>query len=147
MAGSGDDHHLPRGGGSGQAAGGHLGYSAWTTVDQDRANCFAEATGDHQWIHVDPARAARESPFGGPVAHGYLTLSMVPSLIPQIYVVEGVAMTVNYGCDRVRYPSPVPVGSELRMGAHLPSVEPVSESAYQVKVTFTFEVRGVTKPS
>src|SRR5687767_1562817 len=81
----------------------HLGYSDWLEVTQDRVNLFADATGDHQWIHVDPERAARESPFGGPIAHGYLTLSLAPVLLPQVLRVEGISMGVNYGLNKLRF--------------------------------------------
>ena len=97
-----------------ELVGTHLGYSDYMEITQERVNTFAEATGDHQWIHVDPERAQAESPFGGPIAHGYLTLSLGPVLAPQIMRVEGVRMGVNYGAAKVRFPSPVPVGSKLR---------------------------------
>jgi acyl dehydratase len=125
----------------------HLGYTEWMTIDQDRVNLFADATGDHQWIHVDPERAKKESPFGGPIAHGFLTLSLIPDLIPQILRVEGVKMAVNYGCDRVRFPAPVPVGAEVRMGAELQSVDGVGEGVSQVKVRYSIEVKDAPKPS
>jgi acyl dehydratase len=124
----------------------HLGYSDWMEVTQEQVNTFADATGDHQWIHVDPERARAESPFGGPIAHGYLTLSLGPTLSPQIMRVEGVKMGVNYGCEKVRFPSPVPVGSKLRLGAELTNVEEIPGGA-QVYMTFTFEVEGAPKPS
>jgi acyl dehydratase len=124
----------------------HLGYSDWVEITQDQVNTFADATGDHQWIHVDPERAKAESPFGGPIAHGYLTLSLGPKLAPQIVRVEGVKLGVNYGCDRVRFPSPVPVGAKLRLGAELTDVEDIPGGA-QVHMTFTFEVEGASKPS
>src|SRR6478752_2897863 len=89
------------------AVGKHLGYSDWMEITQERVNQFADATGDHQWIHVDVERA-NAGPFGGPIAHGYLTLSLGPTLSPQIFVVSGVSMGVNYGCGKVRFPSPVP---------------------------------------
>ena len=95
----------------------HLGYSDWLVIDQDRVNLFADATGDHQWIHVDPERA-KAGPFGGPIAHGYLTLSLVPVLLDEVLTVEGITFGVNYGCNKVRFPSPVPVGSALRLGRH-----------------------------
>ncbi len=95
------------------AVGQELGVSDWLEVDQKRIDLFADATGDHQWIHVDPERAA-EGPFGSTIAHGYLTLSLLPALVPQILRVEGVRMGVNYGTDKVRFPAPVPVGSRLR---------------------------------
>ncbi|MHB1987060.1 MAG: MaoC family dehydratase [Acidimicrobiales bacterium] len=124
----------------------HLGYSDWHEVTQDQVDLFAEATGDHQWIHVDPERAARESPFGGPIAHGYLTLSLAPVLLSQVYSVSGVSMGVNYGCNKVRFPAPVPVGSRLRLGAILESLEEVAGGA-QVVLSLTFEVEGQQKPS
>jgi len=123
----------------------HLGYSEWHVVDQAQVNLFADATGDHQWIHVDPERA-KSGPFGGPIAHGYLTLSMGPTLMPDILRVEGVAMGVNYGAGKVRFPSPVPVGSKLRLGAELLEVDDVTGGA-QVTMRFTFEVEGAPKPS
>ncbi|MGH9111376.1 MAG: MaoC family dehydratase [Acidimicrobiales bacterium] len=124
----------------------HLGYSDYIEVTQEQVNLFAEATGDHQWIHVDVERATRESPFGGPIAHGYLTLSLGPRLVPQIVRVEGITMGVNYGCDKVRFPSPVPVGSKLRAGAELIDVADVP-GGVQVKMRFTFEVEGAKKPA
>ena len=124
----------------------HLGYSPYMEVTQERVNVFADATGDHQWIHVDPERAKAQSPFGGPIAHGYLTLSLGPVLLPQIFAVEGVKMGVNYGCGKVRFPSPVPVGANLRAGAKLVNVEDVAGGA-QVTIEVTFEVEGATKPS
>ena len=124
----------------------HLGYSDHLEITQERVNLFAEATGDHQWIHVDPERAKAESPFGGPIAHGYLTLSLGPVLAPQIMRVEGISMAVNYGCAKVRFPSPVPVGAKLRMGAELTAVEDIAGGA-QVYMTFTFECEGAPKPS
>ncbi|HVN50295.1 MAG TPA: MaoC family dehydratase [Acidimicrobiales bacterium] len=123
----------------------HLGYSEWVDITQEQVNLFADATGDHQWIHVDPERA-KSGPFGGPIAHGYLTLSLGPMLMPQILRVDGVAMAVNYGCGKVRFPSPVPVGSKLRLGAELLSVDDVAGGA-QVTMVFTFEVEGAPKPS
>lgn len=124
----------------------HLGYSDWVEIDQDRVNTFADATGDHQWIHVNPERAAKESPFGGPIAHGYLTMSLGPMLFPQIMSVSGIKMGVNYGCAKVRFPSPVPVGSKLRLGAELASVDDIPGGA-QVTMVFTFQVEDAPKPS
>ncbi len=125
--------------------GSHLGYSEWVTVDQQQVNLFADATGDHQWIHVDPERA-KAGPFGGPIAHGYLTLSLAPALMPQVISATGFAMGVNYGCEKVRFPSPVPVGSKLRMGATLVSVADVN-GGVQCQYDLTFEVEGASKPS
>jgi acyl dehydratase len=123
----------------------HLGYSEWHRITQDQVNTFADATGDHQWIHVDPERAAA-GPFGGPIAHGYLTLSLAPVLLAEVLHVEGVSMGVNYGCNRVRFPAPVPVGSNLRAGATLVSVEEVGGGVQSV-LDVTFEVEGAEKPS
>ncbi len=123
-----------------------LGYSHWVEIDQERVNQFAEATGDHQWIHVDPERAARESPFGGPIAHGYLTLSMGPVLLPTVLQVEGFAMGVNYGSNRVRFTSPVPVGSRLRVGVTLVSVEDIP-NGIQTCFQLQFETEGSNRPA
>ncbi len=128
-----------------ELVGQHLGYSDYIEVTQDQVNLFADATGDQQWIHVDPERA-KAGPFGGPIAHGYLTLSLAPSLLPQILVVTGISMGVNYGCEKVRFPSPVPVGSKLRAGAELKAVDDVAGGA-QVTMDVTFEVEGAPKPS
>lgn len=122
----------------------HLGYSDWHTVDQEQIDTFARATGDHQWIHVDPEKAA-EGPFGGTIAHGYLTLSLVPMLAAQVYRIDGMTMGVNYGADRLRFPAPVPVGSELRAGVELLSVVPASVG-HQVKTRVTVERAGGAKP-
>jgi acyl dehydratase len=124
----------------------HLGYSDWLEVTQDRVNLFADATGDHQWIHVDVERANAESPFGGPIAHGYLTLSLAPSMVPQVVQVHGFSMAVNYGAGKVRFPSPVPVGSKLRAGVELTGVEDV-KGGVQVEMRLTFEVESAAKPS
>src|SRR5579863_8885059 len=97
-----------------------LGYSGWHTVSQEQIDLFAEATGDHQWIHTDPERA-KQGPFGTTVAHGYLTLSLLPVLMSEILSLEGPGFVVNYGLNRLRFPAPVPVGSKLRLGAGLDS--------------------------
>ncbi len=123
----------------------HLGFSPYLEITQEQVNLFADATGDHQWIHVDPERA-KSGPFGGPIAHGYLTLSLAPSLLPKIVEVHGFSMGVNYGCEKVRFPSPVPVGANLRAGAELMSVDDVAGGC-QVAMKLTFEVEGATKPS
>jgi acyl dehydratase len=122
----------------------HLGYSDWHQITQEQVNTFADATGDHQWIHVDVERA-KAGPFGGPIAHGYLTLSLAATLAPEIVVVTGISMAINYGLDKVRFPSPVPVGSTLRAGAELQSVDEIAGGA-QVSLKMTFEVQGATKP-
>ncbi|MGA1366106.1 MAG: MaoC family dehydratase [Ilumatobacteraceae bacterium] len=123
----------------------HLGFSDYRTITQEQVNIFADATGDHQWIHIDVERA-KAGPFGGPIAHGYLTLSLGPVFLPQIFGVEGVAMGVNYGTNKVRFPSPVPVGSNLRAGVKLLNVEDVT-GGVQVTLETTFEVEGAKKPS
>src|SRR5215213_8055407 len=102
----------------------HLGTSDWMEITQDRVNQFADATGDHQWIHVDPERA-KDGPFGGPIAHGYLTMSLSPVLLPQVVTVTGFSAALNYGLNKLRFPSPVPVGSKLRLSAQLADVEDV----------------------
>ena len=123
----------------------HLGYSDYVEITQEQVNQFADATGDHQWIHVDVERAAA-GPFGGPIAHGYLTLSLGPMLAPQIYRVDGFTMGVNYGADKIRFPAPVPVGSKLRLGATLLDVTDVA-GGIQMKVEYAFEVEGGSKPA
>jgi acyl dehydratase len=123
----------------------HIGWTSWHEVDQNQVNLFADATGDHQWIHVDPERAAK-GPFGAAIAHGYLTLSLAPVLLGELLTVEGMTFGVNYGCNKVRFPSPVKVGSKLRMGAEVTSVEDVS-GGVQVTYTLTLETEGSTKPS
>jgi acyl dehydratase len=124
----------------------HLGYSNGHLVTQERVDTFAEATGDHQWIHVDPVRAA-EGPFGGTIAHGYLTLSLGPTLIHDIVTWENVRMGVNYGLNKVRFPSPVMVGSTLRLGAVLTGADPLGDGGVQVTIDLTFEVEGSSKPA
>jgi acyl dehydratase len=104
------------------ATGEHLGYSDWHEVTQAQVSAFADATGDHQWIHVDPQRAA-SGPFGTTIAHGYLTLALLPVLTSEIYRIENLTMAVNYGLDRLRFPSPVPTGSRIRAGATLREVK------------------------
>jgi acyl dehydratase len=123
----------------------HLGYRDWLEIDQGRINLFADATGDHQWIHVDPERA-KAGPFGATIAHGYLTLSLVNYFLPQIVRVENISMGVNYGCGKVRFPAPVPVGSRIRGGGELVSVEEV-KGGYQAVVRITVEVEGNDKPA
>lgn len=124
----------------------HLGYSEWTEITQGQVNLFAEATGDHQWIHVDPERAIKESPFGGPIAHGYLTLSLGPVLLPQVAITTGFKMGVNYGCNKVRFMSPVPVGAKLRLGVKLLAVDDIP-GGLQTTYEFLFECEGAPKPS
>ncbi len=123
----------------------HLGYSDWVVIDQARIDGFAEATGDFQWIHVDAERA-KGGPFGGTIAHGYLTLALAPALLADIWSVSGVAMGVNYGANKIRFPAPVPVGSEVRMGATLAEATDV-EGGVQILLDLAFEVKGASKPS
>ena len=122
-----------------------LGTSDWMEITQDRVNTFAEATGDHQWIHVDPERA-KSGPFGTTIAHGYLTMSLGPVLLPQVMTVTGFSMALNYGLNKLRFPTPVPVGSKLRLSAELADVEDVA-GGVQITVRLTFEVDGVDKPA
>lgn len=128
------------------AAGSHLGYSDWLTIDQDRIDRFADATGDRQWIHVDPQRAAAESPYGTTIAHGYLTQSLTNALIPQVLEVRGFAMGLNYGTDKVRFPAAVPVGSRIRAGVELLEVTDVT-GGVQLRQRVTVEVDGHDKPA
>jgi acyl dehydratase len=122
-----------------------LGQSAWVEVTQDQVNLFADATGDHQWIHVDVERATKESPFGGPIAHGYLTLSLLIPMWSEVLVVSDATMGVNYGLNKVRFPSPVPVGSKLRLAATLKDVEEVT-GGLQMTVAAVIEAEGIPKP-
>jgi acyl dehydratase len=117
-----------------------LGPSSWIDVPQDRVDRFAEATGDHQWIHVDPPRAAT-GPFGGTIAHGYLTLSLTPVVLTEILEVTGFSLVVNYGCDRVRFPAPVPVGSRVRAAAVVDEVREIG-GGVQLTVTLTYEIQS-----
>ncbi len=123
----------------------HLGWSDYHQVTQEQINAFAEATGDHQWIHVDVDRA-KAGPFGTTIAHGYLTLSLVPMLLAQVMQVEGVAMGVNYGANKVRFPAPVPSGSRVRLGATVAGLEEF-QGGVQNLVDVTIEVEGASKPS
>ena len=129
-----------------ELVGQHLGYSDYLEITQERVNTFADATGDHQWIHVDPERARAESPFGGPIAHGYLTLAISNEMLPQIVEVRGVSMGVNYGVDKVRFPAPVPVGARLRAGAELLAVTDVT-GGIQTTMRITIEVEDAEKPA
>jgi len=122
-----------------------LGTTEWTEVTQERVNTFADATDDHQWIHVDPERAAAESPFGGPIAHGFLTLSLYIPMFSQVLKVTDVKMAVNYGLNKVRFPAPVPVGSKIRLTATLVGVEEV-KGGLQLVVGGVIEREGSDKP-
>ncbi|MFZ2174413.1 MAG: MaoC family dehydratase [Rhodococcus sp. (in: high G+C Gram-positive bacteria)] len=127
------------------AVGEHLGYSDWFEITQDRVNLFADATGDHQWIHVDPERA-KDGPFGAPIAHGYLTLSLLPKLGAELMSVEGVKLAINYGLNKVRFPEPVKVGAKVRVGGEISSFERTPKGA-QVVVKYTVEIEGASKPA
>ncbi|MFG3723408.1 MaoC family dehydratase [Streptomyces massasporeus] len=126
-------------------AGGDLGTSEWIEVTQERIDTFADATGDHQWIHVDPERA-KEGPFGAPIAHGYLTLSLFIPLFTELLDVQGVTTKVNYGLNKVRFPSPVKAGSRIRLTARLAEVEEVP-GGVQITVEGAIEIEGATKPA
>ena len=125
-----------------------LGVSDWLAIEQDRINQFAQCTGDHQWIHVDVERARRESPFGAPVAHGYLTLSLLASLSQQIGVVpRGVAAAFNYGLDKVRFIAPVKAGARVRLRSVLKEFSEKDPGQYMMKMTSTLEIEGESKPA
>ena len=129
-----------------EAVGQHMGYSEWQEITQERINLFADATGDHQWIHVDP-EAAAAGPFGTTIAHGYMTLSLIPVLVGGLTpLVAGITMVINYGLNRVRFPSPVPVGSRVRAGLVLKSVEDVP-GGLQIVSEITIEREGGEKPA
>ncbi|MCZ2828835.1 MaoC family dehydratase [Modestobacter sp. VKM Ac-2986] len=125
--------------------GAELGTSDWVEVTQSRVDTFADATDDHQWIHVDVERATRESPFGGPIGHGYLTLSLLIPMWSEVLVVTDVGMAVNYGLNKVRFPAPVPVGARIRLTATLKDVEEVA-GGLQVTATAVIEAEGAAKP-
>lgn len=127
------------------AVGTHLGYSPWLTIDQQRVNLFAEATGDHQWIHVDVERA-KDGPFGAPIAHGYLTLSLSNLFLPQILRVDGVDLGLNYGANKIRFMTPVKVGERVRGGGELVEVTDVP-GGVQTLIRITIEIEGNPKPA
>jgi acyl dehydratase len=127
-----------------KAEGDDLGISGWHEVTQTAVDAFADVTGDRQWIHVDPARA-KQTPFGGTIAHGYYTLSLAPMLSEQVLGLEGFAFGVNYGLDKVRFPAPLPVGSKVRMRAKLADVATIPGGA-QIKLELTFEREGDDRP-
>jgi len=129
-----------------ELAGADLGHSEWLEITQERVNTFADATGDHQWIHVDVDRA-KAGPFGGPIAHGYLTLSLVIPLFGELLDVQGVAMAINYGLNKVRFPAPVPVGSRIRLAAALGAVEDAGVKCVQAVADLRIEVEGGDKPA
>ena len=123
-----------------------LGETGWLEIDQQRINTFAEATGDHQWIHVDEEKA-KAGPFGSTIAHGYLTVSLVNYFLPQLIDVQGISMGVNYGVDKIRFPAPVPVGSKIRGKGVLASAVDTKDGGIQSKVTVTIEIEGGDRPA
>jgi acyl dehydratase len=127
-------------------AGKDLGHSDWLEITQERVDTFADATDDHQWIHVDAEKAA-QGPFGGTIAHGYLTLSLVIPLFGALLDIRGTAMSINYGLEKVRFPAPVRVGSRIRLGAKVASVEDVPGNGVQMLCDFTVEIEGSDKPA
>ena len=127
------------------AVGTHIGYSDWLEITQDRVDAFADATGDHQWIHVDPTRAA-EGPYGATIAHGYLTLSLLPALTAELMDIRGFAMMINYGLEKLRFPAAVKVGSRIRAGVEFTSLERRS-SGVQLNSLVTVEIEGGDRPA
>jgi acyl dehydratase len=127
-------------------AGADLGHTGWLEITQQRVNTFADATDDHQWIHVDTGRAAA-GPFGGTIAHGYLTLSLLVPMFGQLLAVTGISMSINYGLNKVRFITPVPVGSKIRLAARIASVEPAGDNAVQLTADCTVELDGVARPA
>lgn len=128
------------------AAGKALGESQWLTITQERIGKFADATDDHQWIHIDPVRA-KAGPFGACIAHGYLTLSLVSYFLPQIIEVRGIRMGVNYGTDKVRFPAAVKAGARIRGKGEMISAEKTKDGAIQAIVRVTVEIEGEAKPA
>lgn len=128
------------------SVGDSLGETDWLEIDQQRINLFADATGDHQWIHVDVEKA-KQGPFGGPIAHGYLTASLANYFLPKLIEVQGISMGVNYGCDKIRFPAPVPVGSRVRGTGALTSVEETKDGGIQAKITVKIEIQGQDRPA
>ncbi|MEV0083722.1 p-hydroxycinnamoyl-CoA hydratase [Saccharopolyspora sp. NPDC050642] len=128
-------------------AGKPLGTSSWIEVPQERIGTFADATDDHQWIHVDPERARAESPFGGPIAHGYLTLALIIPMWAEVLAVDSVTMAVNYGLNKVRFTSPVPAGGRVRLNAALKTVEDLPKGGVQLTVDGKIELEGAERPA
>ncbi len=127
------------------AVGQDLGVTRWITITQERINTFADATGDHQWIHVDPERA-KEGPYGACIAHGFLTLSLANLFLPQLIRYEHLKMGINYGCDKVRFPSPVLVNSRVRGRGQVLNAEMIKDNGVQVLVSISVEIEGASKP-
>ena len=130
-----------------EAVGQELGVSRWLAVDQERINAFADATGDHQWIHVDVERARTESPYGATIAHGFLTLSLIPALSKENYRVDNAKMGINYGLNRVRFLAPVPAGSRIRLRSELVNAAKVDDTTVDLTVRQTVELDGSDKPA
>jgi acyl dehydratase len=128
------------------AKGQSIGPSDWVSITQEEVNLFADATGDHQWIHVDPVRAAK-GPFGRTIAHGFLTLSLLPRFWHEMYTVNGIKLAINYGLNKVRFPAPVPVGAKVRAQSSLVDVEDLGNGAVQVTLSTTVEVEESAKPA
>lgn len=129
------------------AVGQEFGASDWITVDQDRINAFADATGDQQWIHVDVERARSQSPYGAPIAHGFLTLSLIPALSKDNYRVDNAKMGINYGLNRVRFVAPVPAGSRVRVRSELADAAKIDDTTVDLTVRHTVELDGSVKPA
>ncbi|WP_328354984.1 MaoC family dehydratase [Mycobacterium sp. NBC_00419] len=127
--------------------GADLGTSDWVQIDQQRIDLFAEATGDHQWIHVDVERAKAESPYGSTIAHGFLTLSMIPILSKDLFVVRGAKLAVNYGLNKVRFVSPVPAGSRIRLHSEVAAVDKTGDNTVNLTVRHTVQIDGNDKPA
>jgi acyl dehydratase len=130
-----------------EAVGQELGVSDWTGIDQERIDAFADVTGDHQWIHVDPDRASTESPYGATIAHGFLTLSLIPALAKANYRVENAKMGINYGLNRVRFLAPVPAWSRIRVRSELVDASKVTDTTVYLTVRHTVELDGSDKPA
>jgi acyl dehydratase len=130
-----------------EAVGQELGVSQWLAVDQERINAFADATGDHQWIHVDVERARTESPYGATIAHGFLTLSLIPALSKENYRIDDAKMGINYGLNRVRFLGPVPAGSRIRLRSELVNAAKVDDTTVDLTVRQTVELDGSDKPA
>lgn len=128
------------------ATGQSIGQSEWVTITQEDVNLFADATGDHQWIHVDQEKAA-SGPFGTTIAHGFMTLALLPRLWHEMYTVSGIKLAVNYGLNKVRFPAPVPVGSKVRAQSSLVGVKDLGNGAVQATVSTTVEIEGSNKPA
>jgi len=124
-----------------------IGVSDWYHITQDKINLFADATGDHQWIHIDVERAKKESPYKRTIAHGYYTISLAPVLISQIFELKRKKMGINYGINRLRFPAPAPVGEKIRIKAELKELTEIKDNVYQAIFLLTFEIENQEKPA